>query len=116
MSYPRLALFLVLLLARLSLGLSPDFIECQVQKPAGQSALTGCPEGTILVAQDGSGDFTTVQDAILSLDDDDDDQSEVVILIAEGEYEGAVNVTRSGPLTLLVRMEQIHTAQSSDPV
>lgn len=104
MSYPRLALFLVLLLARPSLGLSPDFIECQVQKPAGQSALMGCPEGTILVAPDGSGDFTTVQDAVLSLDDDDD-ESEVIILIAEGKYEGAVNVTRSGPLTLLVRME-----------
>ncbi|KAJ3900487.1 carbohydrate esterase family 8 protein [Lentinula edodes] len=58
-------------------ALSPQFLLCQVQKPAGQF------------------------DAVDSLTDDGE---LAVILIGEGQYFETVNVTRSSPLTILVRL------------
>ncbi|KAG6831333.1 hypothetical protein H0H92_011248 [Tricholoma furcatifolium] len=81
-------------------GLSPDFFACQVQKPAGLSPLLGCPRGTIYVSNNASdpfAHFNSVQEAIISLPPTD----EATILIGEGEYLETVNVTRTGPLTLL---------------
>ncbi|KAJ3885352.1 carbohydrate esterase family 8 protein [Lentinula edodes] len=83
-------------------ALSPQFLLCQVQKPAGQSPLEGCPAGTIYVSADSSeslyANFTKVQDAVDSLTDDGE---LAVILIGEGQYFETVNVTRSSPLTIL---------------
>ncbi|PPQ88402.1 hypothetical protein CVT25_011281 [Psilocybe cyanescens] len=73
---------------------------CQAQKPAGVSPLHGCPEGTIFVSQDTNNrhaQFHRVQDAVLSLPE----TGSATILVAEGEYQEVVNVTRKGPLTLL---------------
>ncbi|KAG6839711.1 hypothetical protein C0991_012392 [Blastosporella zonata] len=81
-------------------GLSPHFISCQAQKPPGHSPLDGCPRGTIYVSNDISdpfAHFNSVQEAILSLPP----TSCATILIAEGEYHETINVTRTGPLTLL---------------
>ncbi|KAG6909252.1 hypothetical protein DXG01_001434 [Tephrocybe rancida] len=81
-------------------GLSPEFIACQVQKPAGDSPLLGCPQGTIYVSHNTSDPFAhfhSVQEAVLSLPP----TGRAAILIAEGEYQETVNVTRTGPLTLL---------------
>lgn len=56
------------ILSQLVLSLSPTYLPCQLQKPAGESALTGCPEGTLYVSStDGSANFTSVQEAIDSL-------------------------------------------------
>ncbi|KAH9480216.1 putative pectinesterase/pectinesterase inhibitor 7 [Psilocybe cubensis] len=73
---------------------------CQVQKPAGVSPLHGCPKGTIFVSQDTNdknAHFHSVQEAVLSLPE----TGSATILIAAGEYQEVVNVTRTGPLTLL---------------
>ncbi|KAF7332541.1 Carbohydrate esterase family 8 protein [Mycena kentingensis (nom. inval.)] len=81
-------------------ALSPRFFQCQIQKPASVSPLAGCPAGTIFVSQntsDPNADFNSIQTAILSLPD----KGSAIILIAAGSYHEAVNVTRSGPLTLL---------------
>ncbi|KAK7054335.1 hypothetical protein VNI00_003529 [Paramarasmius palmivorus] len=83
-----------------TLALSPRYLPCQLQKPASTSSLEGCPSGTIFVSKNTSDPevkFSTVQEAILSLPD----ELEAIILVAEGEYHETVNVTRSGPLTLL---------------
>ena len=53
-----------------SLALSPNLLECQIQKPAGFSPLRGCPAGTIFVSQntnDVHAHFHSVQAAVLSL-------------------------------------------------
>ena len=66
--------FISLLLAVLSLqwhaalALSPQFIDCQLQKAANVSPLSGCPQGTIFVSQtDRRAAFTSIQAAIESL-------------------------------------------------
>ncbi|KAF5336302.1 hypothetical protein D9758_014482 [Tetrapyrgos nigripes] len=87
-------------LLQAAFALSPRFLACQVQKPQGTSVLEGCPEGTIFVTQDATDpdrSFGSVQEAVESLPN----EGEAIILIAEGEYHETVNVTRSGPLTLL---------------
>ncbi|KAE8335502.1 hypothetical protein BDV24DRAFT_155955 [Aspergillus arachidicola] len=72
-----------------------------------QTALS-CPEGTILVSKtDPSAHFTTVQDAILSLPNDNTTQT---ILILPGTYKEQVNVTRSGPVTLLGQTDDPNNA------
>ncbi|KAG6879824.1 hypothetical protein C0992_011107 [Termitomyces sp. T32_za158] len=79
-------------------GLSPEFIACQVKKPAGQSPLLGCPQGTIFVSNnmtDSFAHFNSIQDAIVPV------SGSATILIGEGEYHETINVTRSAPLTLL---------------
>ncbi|GMF68619.1 unnamed protein product [Aspergillus oryzae] len=72
-----------------------------------QTALS-CPEGTILVSKtDPSAHFTSVQDAILSLPNDNTTQT---ILILPGTYKEQVNVTRSGPVTLLGQTDDPNNA------
>jgi len=62
--------------------------------------LDGCPTGTIVVGQNNNpqAHFDSIQKAILSLPNDSSSQT---ILILPGNYTGQLNVTRSGPLTLL---------------
>lgn len=63
-----LTFFYLSVLFRLVLGLSPTHLACQLLKSAGESALTGCPEGTLYVSQtDPSANFSSVQEAINSL-------------------------------------------------
>ncbi|KAI0031178.1 carbohydrate esterase family 8 protein [Vararia minispora EC-137] len=111
-----LALVFVVILASgnlwIVLGLSPQFLQCQLQKPAGKSALSGCPTGTLFVSPtDADANFTSVQDAILSLDED----SSAVILIGAGKYRETVNITRQGPLTLLGQLNEIALNPSFNP-
>ncbi|KAJ7637533.1 pectin lyase-like protein [Mycena polygramma] len=96
------------------LALSPQFIPCQLQKPAPTSPLSGCPAGTIFVSQNASDphtQFTSVQAAIASLPE----TGAVTILIGEGSYEETINVTRTGPLTLLGQLPSSATAQAGKP-
>jgi len=52
----------------LVLGLSPTYLPCQLQKPAGESPLEGCPGGTLFVSPtDPTAAFRSVQEAINSL-------------------------------------------------
>lgn len=70
--------------------------------------LKGCPKGTILVGP--SGDFPTVQDAVLSLPNNTDPYT---ILITAGNYTEQVNVTRPGPLTLLGQTDHPNDASQN---
>jgi hypothetical protein len=91
-------------------ALSPQFLQCQIQKSAGQSPLIGCPEGTIYVsgnANDSFAHFSKVQDAVESLSDNGE---LAVILIGEGQYFEAVNITRSSPLTILGQLPPSFTS------
>ncbi|KAH7920300.1 carbohydrate esterase family 8 protein [Leucogyrophana mollusca] len=100
----RIAVALVVLVGLVSrnYGLSPTYTACQLQKPAAASPLTGCPEGTLFVSPtDSRADFTSVQEAVLSLPESGD----ATILIGEGEYFEMVNVTRSAPVTLLGQLD-----------
>ncbi|KAK7464914.1 hypothetical protein VKT23_006122 [Stygiomarasmius scandens] len=95
-------------------ALSPRFFPCQIQKSQGKSALEGCPSGTIFVSQstdDPDRNFGSIQEAVESLPD----EGEAFILIAEGEYNEAVNVTRSGPLTLLGQLPSSLSDSQSIP-
>ncbi|KIJ62682.1 carbohydrate esterase family 8 protein [Hydnomerulius pinastri MD-312] len=88
----------IALLALRAQALSPVYIACQLQKPTGISPLVGCPEGTLYVSPtDPAANHATVQSAVASLPD----TGNAIILVGEGEYFEAVNVTRSGPLTFL---------------
>lgn len=58
--------------------------------------LTGCPDGTFLVGP--TQNYMTVQSAVLALPNDSSPQT---ILILPGSYIEQVNVSRSGPVTLL---------------
>ncbi|KAJ7644446.1 pectin lyase-like protein [Roridomyces roridus] len=90
-------------------ALSPQFIQCQVQKPATTSPLTGCPAGTIFVSHnDPAAQFTSVQAAVASLPP----TGAATILIGQGSYQEIVNVTRTGPLTLLGQLPSNAVAQS----
>lgn len=72
------------------------FKDCQRKTDA---PLEGCPEGTLYVSQDdATASFTTIQAAIRSLPND---TSSHVILVGAGIYTEQLNVTRSGPVTLL---------------
>ncbi|KAL1666164.1 carbohydrate esterase family 8 protein [Schizophyllum commune] len=95
------AVVVLFLFFRLVSSLSPTYLDCQRQKPAGTSQLTGCPPGTVFVSQDTSNQdtsFTSVQDAVLNFANNG---GSGVILIAEGEYNEVVNYTGTAPLTLL---------------
>ncbi|KAJ5624316.1 hypothetical protein N7510_000625 [Penicillium lagena] len=64
-----------------------------------QASSAHCPYGTIVVsASDKYADFTTIQAAINSLPNDTSTQT---ILILAGSYKEQLNITRSGPITLL---------------
>ncbi|EGN98149.1 carbohydrate esterase family 8 protein [Serpula lacrymans var. lacrymans S7.3] len=83
-------------------ALSPAFIDCQLQKPASSSPLEGCPAGTLYVSpSDSRANYTSVQQAVLSLPDSGD----ATILVGAGEYFEMVNVTRTDPLTLLGQLD-----------
>lgn len=59
---------ITLLVALRAQALSPAYIKCQLQKPNGISALTGCPEGTLYVSQtDPEAHYASVQSAVSSL-------------------------------------------------
>ncbi|KAJ7766480.1 carbohydrate esterase family 8 protein [Mycena maculata] len=95
-------------------ALSPQFILCQLQKPAPISPLAGCPAGTIFVSQnanDPHAKFTSVQAAIASLPEN----GVATILIGEGSYEEIINVTCSGPLTLLGQLPPTAVAELTKP-
>jgi pectin methylesterase-like acyl-CoA thioesterase len=73
------------------------YSACQAPTP---NPLDGCPKNTLVVSStpgDCSADFSTIQGAIDSLDN----TTSYTILIKPGNYIEQVNVTRSGPLTLL---------------
>ncbi|KAF9236453.1 carbohydrate esterase family 8 protein [Melanogaster broomeanus] len=92
------ALSLILFLVIRAQALSPTYKACQLQKSDGDSPLAGCPEGTLYVSMtDSAAHYTSIQSAISSLPE----AGNATILIGEGEYLETVNVTRSGPLTLL---------------
>ncbi|KAJ7243738.1 pectin lyase-like protein [Mycena rebaudengoi] len=102
------------LLAGAVKALSPQFIQCQIQKPASGSPLTGCPAGTIFVSQNASDphtQFTSVQAAILSLPN----TGPATILIAAGAYQEAINISRTGPLTLLGQLPASALSTQSKP-
>ena len=66
--YPWLQALYAVLLGHGVWALSPTHIACQLKKSPGVSPLTGCAPGTLFVSQDdANADFTSVQDAILSL-------------------------------------------------
>ena len=68
MNYRSFALVFHFIFFRLALGLSPKYRACQFQKPSGESALTGCPKGTLYVSpSDPQANFSSVQEAINSL-------------------------------------------------
>ncbi|KAL0059209.1 hypothetical protein AAF712_014053 [Marasmius tenuissimus] len=90
-------------------ALSPKFLACQVQKPAGTSPLDGCPPGTVFVSQDGPN--PSVQEAIEALPE----EGEAIILIAEGQYHETVNVTRRAPLTLLGQLPSELASAVNEP-
>ncbi|KAG6377207.1 carbohydrate esterase family 8 protein [Boletus reticuloceps] len=113
-----LAFFYLSILFRLVLSLSPTYLSCQLQKPTGESALAGCPEGTLYVSStDPSANFTgssgghqfSVSSAILiprgSLMCNSPGTGKAVILIGEGQYFEMVNVTRGAPLVLLGQLD-----------
>ncbi|KAB8077596.1 pectin lyase fold/virulence factor [Aspergillus leporis] len=78
-----------------------------------QTALT-CPEGTIFVSKtDPSAQFTTVQAAIASLPNDNTTQT---ILILPGTYKEQVNVTRSGPITILGQTDNPNDATKNQVI
>ncbi|KDQ62039.1 carbohydrate esterase family 8 protein [Jaapia argillacea MUCL 33604] len=79
-------------------ALSPNYIACQLQKPAGLSPLIGCPAGTIYVsATDPTAQFSSVQAAVESLPP----YGAATLLIGEGDYHETVNVSRTDPVTML---------------
>lgn len=64
-----------------------------------QQDTTHCPPGTILVsATNPSANYTTIQAALNALPDNNTTQT---ILILPGTYNEQLNITRSGPITLL---------------
>ncbi|CAH0024708.1 unnamed protein product [Clonostachys rhizophaga] len=75
---------------------SATYKDCQKKT---DNPLDGCPEGTIYVSnEDATAHFPTIQDAVHSLPND---TTPYVILIGAGIYTEQINVTRSGPVTLL---------------
>jgi len=84
-----------LVTAQGSLGFS-KYAACQAPTT---NPLTGCPAGTIYVHPNSTyANFHTIQSAVLSLPND---TSSRYILVGAATYNEQVNVTRSGPLTLL---------------
>ncbi len=72
---------------------NPWWPQCQYPTP---DPLQGCPNKTIIVGSNET--HTTVQSAVLALPDDSSHQT---ILVLPGIYEEQINVTRTGPLTIL---------------
>ncbi|EJF60997.1 pectin lyase-like protein [Dichomitus squalens LYAD-421 SS1] len=94
---------LIFLVLPAAWALSPAHLACQLKKPGHLSPLTGCSPGTIFVSQtDPRARFTSVQAALLSLPE----TGSATILIGAGEYHETVNVTRTGPVTLLGELDR----------
>lgn len=88
----------ILLLAWASTVKATTTIYSGCQTPT-QDPLTGCPGNTILVSQtDCDAKFNTIQSAIDSVPLDN---SSWTILVQPGNYIEQLNVSRSGPLTIL---------------
>jgi pectin methylesterase-like acyl-CoA thioesterase len=88
------------ILSLLSLGLlstTQAYSRGECQYPT-QNPLQGCPQGTLLVGP--SAKYTTIQSAILSIPNN---TVPYYILILPGNYTEQLNITRSGPLTLLAQ-------------
>lgn len=98
MTQPSLLLS-VLALAFISVcfGASLEYNRAACQF-ATSDPLDSCPAGTVFVGP--SSNYTTIQAAVLSLPNDTTPQT---ILVASGNYTEQVNVTRLGPVTLLVQ-------------
>ncbi|KAL4778241.1 pectin lyase fold/virulence factor [Aspergillus varians] len=76
-----------------------------------QRSLEACPKGTVVVsASDPKAHFSSVQAAIGSLPNDNSSQT---ILVLAGEYTEQLNVTRSGPVTLLGQTDHITDASKN---
>lgn len=99
MQTKRVSLFytLSLLAAHLSAVLASalTFDRAACQYPTADP-LQNCPSGTLLVGP--TGNFSTIQSAVLSLPND---TTPYIILVEAGNYTEQVNVTRPGPLYLL---------------
>jgi len=95
---PLLIRSVLLLACSLAAKATSPTIHSACQAPT-SDALSGCPKDTILVSQtDCSAHFSTIQDAINSIPLD---ESSWTILVQPGNYIEQLNVTRSGPLTIL---------------
>jgi pectin methylesterase-like acyl-CoA thioesterase len=88
------------LLGLLLFALEANAIAIQpISRQTCQSTGTHCPPGTLVVSTTSKhASHKTIQSAINSLPDDESPQT---ILILEGTYTEQVNITRSGPVTLL---------------
>lgn len=76
-----------------------------------QTSLRNCPEGTVIVSKSHpKAHFSTVQAAIKSLPNDNSKQT---ILILAGNYTEQLNVTRSGPITLLGQTDSVTDASKN---
>jgi pectin methylesterase-like acyl-CoA thioesterase len=88
----------LLLLAVLFLTAQPTLASGRIscQNPVKEDLLEGCPPQTIVVGPKQK--FTTIQAAVKSIPNN---TVPYTILIQAGTYREKVNITRSGPLTLL---------------
>ncbi|KAJ7810563.1 pectin lyase-like protein [Mycena leptocephala] len=90
----------------------PTFVPCQIQKPVSSSPLTGCPRERFS-SRKMQAIHTKIHQhpgAIASLPQ----TGAATILIAAGSYQETLNVTRTGPLTLLGQLPQT-IANASSP-
>ncbi|KAH9850232.1 carbohydrate esterase family 8 protein [Lenzites betulinus] len=98
----RLAWFVACLAIPVTRALSHIHLACQLVKPSKLPPLAGCSPGTLFVSQNHPhADFQSVQAAIESLPE----WGPATILIGGGEYHETLNITRSGPLTLLGQLD-----------
>ncbi|KAL5333874.1 pectin lyase fold/virulence factor [Aspergillus crustosus] len=76
-----------------------------------QRSLHACPKDTIVVSTlNPKAHFSSIQAAIESLPNDNSSQT---ILILKGEYTEQLNVTRSGPVTLLGQTDHVTEASNN---
>jgi pectin methylesterase-like acyl-CoA thioesterase len=93
---PGLHAWIFILLLHFVSAETSKYSACQAPTA---NPLDGCPPNTILVSQtDCVVSFTTIQRAISSTTDD---TTSYTILVLPGDYIEQLNVTRSGPLTIL---------------
>lgn len=93
---PELLAWIFILLLSLAGAETSIYSACQAPTT---NPLDGCPPNTLLVSQtDCTASFTTIQSAISSIPND---TTSYTILVLPGDYIEQLNVTRSGPLTIL---------------
>jgi pectin methylesterase-like acyl-CoA thioesterase len=93
-SFTKVILLVASLLSLANYTLASSRAACQ--KPNKEDLLKDCPPNTIVVGRGQK--FTTIQSAVKSIPNNAD---RYTILIQPGSYREKVNITRSGPLTLL---------------